>query len=627
MHATITSHALACSVLLTAALPALAQPANPAALPTAPDPARVAWLRDHAHPIAATDPSDNIDDLAFLKDIVGDARIVALGEATHGTREFFQMKHRITQYLATEMGFTIFAIEASTPESAKVSDYTVRNIGDSPDDLIRGMYFWTWSTDEVADMGRWMRTFNNGGPGNEAKAKHITFTGFDMQTPDVAEKVAVDFLTPLDPDLGARALATYTESRSWTRGATGQPSFAVATASIPGTLVAGKKIRYAGHIKTEKLKDGFAGFWFRCDGKEGQLAFDNMADRAPSGTSDWTPVEITMDCPAETEAAVFGALMIGDGQAWFDGASITIDGNPVPLGDIDLAFDGAPQDPANLDEADAINGFYTGGTGYEISLDRATVKDGTGSLTMKGKPVVGPALGDPAFVDAAKRTTELKDAFAAKLADYKALPGVDPAAADWALHNADIVSQYYRMSAGQVSRDECMALNTKWILDHAPEGTKIVLWAHNGHLHRRMGAQGLHLHNMYGDDYRVISFTTSEGRYTAGASEKTRKRFPGDWLRDHALAKPPPGSIEWHLQALATGADGKPPMPNFVLDVRSASPDDPASAWLAGADGMVTMRSIGALEMDRQFWPELPKVSFDALVYIHKSTPARQLKR
>ncbi len=639
IHRGTIAQLLASCLLLTTPLPALAQPASPAAVPTTPDPARLTWLRDHAHPIATTDPSDNVDDLAFLKDIVGDARIVALGEATHGTREFFQMKHRITQYLAQEMGFTIFAIEASTPEAAKVSDYTVRNIGDSPDDLIRGMYFWTWSTDEVADMARWMRAFNNananananangGNGGGPDKTKHIDFTGFDMQTPDVAQEVAASFLDAHDPELAARARTIYAESLASTRGAAGQPSFAVATASLPGHVVAGKPLRYSGFIKTEKLKDGFGGLWFRCDSKQQVVAFDNMADRAPRGTSDWTPVQIAFECPPETDSVNFGALMIGEGQAWFDGLTVEIDGKPVPLDGIDLAFDGAPRDPADPEGADAIAGFYLAGDGYEISLDRTTVKQGAGSLTMKGKPVVAPARGGPPFIEAAKRTTEIKDAIAAKLADYKALPGVDPAAADWALHNADIVSQFYRMSAGQISRDECMALNTKWILDHAPEGTKIVLWAHNGHLHRRMGAQGLHLHEIYGDDYRVISFTTAEGRYTAGASEKTRKRFPdGGWLRDHALAKPPAGSIEWYLQSLATGADGKPPIPNFVLNVRAAREDDPASAWLTGMDGMVTMRSIGALEQDRQFWPEIPTVSFDALVYINTTTPARQLKR
>lgn len=615
------SRAVLASVLLP--FPALAQAASQPTVPDAPDPARLAWLREHAHPIATTDPSDKIDDLAFLKDIVGDARIVALGEGTHGTREFFQMKHRITQYLAQEMGFTIFAIEASTPESAKVSDYTVRNLGDSPNDVIRGMYFWTWSTDEVADMARWMRAFNSGGPGNETGTKHIAFTGFDMQTPDVAQEVAASFLDAHDPDFAARARAVYTESLSATRNAPSQPSFGVATASLPGHVVAGKFIRYTAFIKTEKL-DGEANLWFRCDGQNNSLSFKNTSDAARQGTTDWTAVEITMDCPAETTMAVFGATMSGEGQAWFDGVTIEIDGKPTEFEGLDLTFDGAPDGP---DAADGIPGFYLGGNGYEVTRDGKTFKVGNGSLHMKGKPVAAPAMGGPAFVEAATRTTEIKDAFfAAKLAEYKAMPGVDAAEADWALHNADIVSQYYRMSAGEISRDECMALNTKWILDHAPEGTKIVLWAHNGHLHRRMGAQGLHLHNMYADDYRVISFATAEGRYTAGASEKTRKRFPGDWLRDHALAKPPPGSIEWHLQALATGADGKPPMPNLVLDLRDASADDPGSAWLTGAAGLVTMRSIGALEQDRQFWPETPSVSFDALVYINRTTPARQLK-
>ncbi|QYK47334.1 MAG: erythromycin esterase family protein [Phycisphaeraceae bacterium] len=624
MRRSSTARLLASCLLLTVPLPALAQPANPAAAATTPDPARLAWLRANAHPFATPEPSDSVADLAFLKDIVGDARIVALGEATHGTREFFQMKHRITQYLAEEMGFTIFAIEASTPEAAKVSEYTLRNMGDSPNDLIRGMYFWTWSTDEVADMTRWMRAFNSGGPGNETKTKHIAFTGFDMQTPDVAQEIAAAFLDAHDPELAARARVVYTESLTATRGSTGQPSFAAATASLPGHVVAGRKIRYTGFIKTERLKGGQANLWFRCDSKQGQLAFDNTSEAARTGTADWTPVEITMDCPPETEAAIFGATMSGEGQAWFDGLTIEIDGKLTEFQGLDLSFEGNPHNP---DDPDTIDGFYLGGYGYEVSLDRTTVKQGTGSLTMKGKPITAPAIGGPAFIEAATRTTEIKDAFAAKLADLKALPGVDPAAADWALHNADIVSQFYRMSAGQISRDECMALNTKWILDHAPEGTKIVLWAHNGHIHRRMGAQGLHLHTSYGDDYRVISFTTSEGRYSAVASEKTRNRFPdGGWLRDHALAKPPAGSLEWHLAALATGADCKPAIPNFVLDVRDASPDNPGSAWLTGTDGIVAMRSIGALEQDRQFWPESATPAFDALVYIHKTTPARQLK-
>jgi erythromycin esterase len=45
-----------------------------------------------------------------LRSVVGEARIVAMGEATHGSREFFQMKHRMLEFLAEKMGFTVFAI-------------------------------------------------------------------------------------------------------------------------------------------------------------------------------------------------------------------------------------------------------------------------------------------------------------------------------------------------------------------------------------------------------------------------------------------------------------------------------------------------------------------------------------
>lgn len=76
-------------------------------------------------------------------------------------------------------GFNIFSIEANMPEAYRLNDYVLNGNGD-PATLIKGMYFWTWSTEEVLDMVLWMREFNKSG-----KAR-VQFTGFDMQTPDVA---------------------------------------------------------------------------------------------------------------------------------------------------------------------------------------------------------------------------------------------------------------------------------------------------------------------------------------------------------------------------------------------------------------------------------------------------------
>src|SRR5690606_16545940 len=83
--------------------------------------ALVAWLRDEVVPVARTTPGTDLEDLEPLGQMVGDARIVALGEGTHGTREFFQLKHRILEFLVQRMGFTHFAIEARWAESSDVN--------------------------------------------------------------------------------------------------------------------------------------------------------------------------------------------------------------------------------------------------------------------------------------------------------------------------------------------------------------------------------------------------------------------------------------------------------------------------------------------------------------------------
>src|SRR5438093_4375466 len=112
------------------------------------------------------------------------------------------MKHRVLEYLATQQGFTIFAIEANMPEAYRLNDYVLEGKGD-PVKLIGGMYFWTWNTEEVLAMVEWMRKFNRSGKGR------IEFTGFDMQTPDVAMENAVHFLKQHNAEMGKSIEETY----------------------------------------------------------------------------------------------------------------------------------------------------------------------------------------------------------------------------------------------------------------------------------------------------------------------------------------------------------------------------------------------------------------------------------
>ena len=157
-----------------------------------------AWLNANLIPFDGSDPSLPMADLAFLNDLVGDASVVALGENTHGTRDFFEMKARIVRYLVEEMDFAGFAIEATWPEANRLDRYVREGVGD-PHELLSGLYFWTWNTESVLEMIEWMRQHNqNGGD--------VGFYGFDMQYPGMALHNVLDFVAGVDP----AALADFT---------------------------------------------------------------------------------------------------------------------------------------------------------------------------------------------------------------------------------------------------------------------------------------------------------------------------------------------------------------------------------------------------------------------------------
>ena len=166
-----------------------------ASLLTGPAPGEVvAWLRATAIPLRTVEAGHGFEDLAPLKSVIGNARVVSLGEATHGTREFFQLKHRMLEFLVGKMGFTIFAIEATMPEAFDVNRYVLTGQGD-PEKALAGLYFWTWDTEEVLAMIRWMRSYN----ADPAHTNKVKFYGFDMQSPSRAAKVALGYLHEVDP--------------------------------------------------------------------------------------------------------------------------------------------------------------------------------------------------------------------------------------------------------------------------------------------------------------------------------------------------------------------------------------------------------------------------------------------
>ncbi len=159
-----------------------------------------AWLKGNAIALRTVETGNGFDDMQPLKKIVGNARLVSLGEATHGAREFFQLKHRMLEFLASEMGFTVFGIEGTMPESFDINEYALTGRGD-PAAAIPGLGTWAWDTEEVLAMIEWMRRYN----ADPRHTKKLKFYGFDMQLAPRAARLTIAYLRKVDPEQAAAA--------------------------------------------------------------------------------------------------------------------------------------------------------------------------------------------------------------------------------------------------------------------------------------------------------------------------------------------------------------------------------------------------------------------------------------
>jgi erythromycin esterase len=186
MH--VRSICIACASLIACAQPGVATSEQAAVAPPELD----AWIASHEIPLTTVEAGHGFADLAALSAQIGDARVVGLGEATHGSREIFQLKHRLIEYLVTQRGFTTLAFEAGFAEAQDVDDYVITGRGD-PERAIAGLGYWPWMTDEVRDLVVWMRTYNR------THSRKVHFVGFDMQVPDRAERDVLAYLERVDP--------------------------------------------------------------------------------------------------------------------------------------------------------------------------------------------------------------------------------------------------------------------------------------------------------------------------------------------------------------------------------------------------------------------------------------------
>lgn len=148
-------------------------------------------------------------DYDALLDLVGGARIVLLGEASHGTEEFYRERARITRRLIEERGFTLVAVEADWPDAYRVNRWVRGEGRDSTAteslDGFRRFPRWMWRNRMVLEFVEWLREHNDPLPHH----RRAGFYGLDLYSLYASIEAVLGVLDRMDPEAAGRARRRY----------------------------------------------------------------------------------------------------------------------------------------------------------------------------------------------------------------------------------------------------------------------------------------------------------------------------------------------------------------------------------------------------------------------------------
>jgi erythromycin esterase-like protein len=149
------------------------------------------------------------DVLSLLLDLIGDARLVLIGEATHGTDEFYSLRAELTKALIRSKQFNLVSAEADWPDAYRVNRW-VRHMSEELDaaaalgDFIR-FPRWMWRNTAVVDFVQWLRRYN----ARRMTSDRIGFYGLDLYSLHTSIEAVLKYLGTIDPDAAARARHRY----------------------------------------------------------------------------------------------------------------------------------------------------------------------------------------------------------------------------------------------------------------------------------------------------------------------------------------------------------------------------------------------------------------------------------
>lgn len=171
--------------------------------PRSPSQELVDALRDHAELLPR--PESQTEFGKFF-DRFGDAQVLLLGEATHGTSEFYSARAAITRQLIEHHGFTVVAVEADWPDAARIDGY-VRHHDPRPqrgDSFVR-FPTWMWRNHDVLAFADWLRDYNQ----DKSKERQVSFHGLDVYSLTESIASVLEYLDTVDPDEAAKARWRY----------------------------------------------------------------------------------------------------------------------------------------------------------------------------------------------------------------------------------------------------------------------------------------------------------------------------------------------------------------------------------------------------------------------------------
>jgi len=176
---------------------------------------------------------------------------------------------------------------------------------------------------------------------------------------------------------------------------------------------------------------------------------------------------------------------------------------------------------------------------------------------------------------------------------------------------AEALQRSYTFLGWEKARDRSMAENAEWIKRYWPE-SKLILWAHNGHIQNKDFRMGAHLKKTFGADYAPIGFVLGEGTYTARRTDGDRSISS-----DNVLTVPKPGSCEYVLSLLDEEI--------FLLDLKRLKEENQGDMdWFLGN---FDFREIGAEAKEFIHRNEPIAERYDYLIFIRNSTASRMIPK